>query len=198
MSFWSVLVRMNVSIWYFKQWRLIKYWYPQIASCVNFNEPDRWHREIAKIIDQEFIRLNKGTQPELGLWEALIHLVLAKQAWARSEFKLTMDIATRMQEVLDKNPTIFSAWLVPHAKAWQAIGALMTASCMEGQTSEEKEKLKILGMFWANTAIRLDSSARNKWFNPDKLLLSTTVLKTMPENEDASFWGKIQHEAFDK
>jgi hypothetical protein len=189
MSFWRILVSMNISFWYLNQWRLIRYWYPQIATCLDFNSPDKWHREIDRIIHNEFIKLDKGHLPEIGFWEAIIHLVLIKQAWIRSEFQLTLDIATRMQDVLDQRPTVFSGWLAPHAKAWQSIGAVMTASQME--PGNERKKLETLALFWANTAVQMDKTSHNKWFAPDKLLLSTTILQAMP-NCDTAFWKEIQ------
>lgn len=193
MIFWRILVKMNVSAWYLRQWWLIRKLYPEIAVAVDFNKPDQWHKEIEKIIEDEFVKMNKTNLPELGFWEALTHLVLARQAWSRGEFNLTLHTATKMQEILDDKKTIFSDWLMPHAKTWQAIGALMVASCDVSKNEKEKQELKTLGMFWANMAIDLDKKTRNKWMDSDKILLSTTVIKTNPET-DIELWNGIRSE----
>ena len=191
-ALWKILTETKLSTWHYRQWRLASHWYPKVASFLD--DKVDWDVVFSSIIENEFKSLKRVSEPELNFWQAMSGLTLAKQAWFQSDFELSYLAAGQAAKKLKDAPWYLARWLWPHVRAWQSIGATtwLKSDPSHAFFKDNQEQFELLGVFWATDAMRCHQEFHSKHFRTDRLLLSTTVLKTIPERLDVEHWKKIQ------
>jgi hypothetical protein len=189
MSFLNWLAEVKWSWFHVKQWRAFVACYKKVATTYDLNvlsEEKKW----VKGWMQKTLTNPKNKEEEIALWHAALSWIDTKMAWLSNDWNRVGKHADAACLYVEGAPRHLQRWLVPHLHAWSAIAWLSCTIKQEGATESRMRKVAFVR---AHDAIWGSVQYPSMWFANDRVLLSTTVLKTASHPEiDVSYWKGVR------
>jgi hypothetical protein len=181
MSILNWFAEVQWSLFHIKQWRAFIMHYKKIASLY---EKEKIEEEYRWAWRWSINTLNrKGADQEIALWTASLSWMEAKMSWISNDMNSARKSILVAIEKSDGAPRHLSRWLIPHLHAWLAIIELC----------DESKKNKKAAVFAAHNAVLSEKEYRSAYFNNDRILLCTTILRVMKYPEiDRQYWEWIR------